>query len=128
MLDVKFVNPYDGIVFRGEENSGKSKVETAGYIPAQVQIERLILAGKRLSDFRREQYDFGADEQVPDDFVDPTRSPGYDLADAARDARIAVGRLRESVLEKEKAEASVKGSKAPEASPGKGSEAGEAKE
>ena len=34
-------------------------------------------------------YDFGADEEVPDDYVDLTRSPGVDVVDGER-AGIAV--------------------------------------
>ena len=51
-----------------------SKVETQGYIPADVQIMRMIDAGRRLDNFRRENFDFGSEEEVEDDFIDPTRS------------------------------------------------------
>ena len=47
-------------------------------------------------------YDFGADEEVPDDYVDPTRSPGADAVDIERagidiNARIA---LAEELIKK----------------------------
>jgi len=61
-----------------------SKVETAGYIPADKQIESFIVAGRRLDQARKEMYDFGPDEEVPDDFIDPTRNGSFDLADAAQ--------------------------------------------
>ena len=51
-----------------------SKVETQGYIPADVRIMRMIDAGRRLDNFRRENFDFGSEEEVEDDFIDPTRS------------------------------------------------------
>lgn len=66
-----------------EAVDSKSKTETAGYIPADVQILRLIEAGKRLDAYRKEAYDFNPDEEVPDDFIDPTRSGSFDLADAS---------------------------------------------
>ena len=40
-----------------------SKVETAGYIPADVQIEMFIQAGRRLDQARKEQFDFGPEEE-----------------------------------------------------------------
>ena len=59
-----------------------SKTETAGYIRAEDQITAFIDAGRRLDEYRREMYDFGDGEEVPDDFIDPTRSGSFDLADA----------------------------------------------
>lgn len=50
-----------------EVNSGEQITETAGYIPADVQITDMIQAGFRLGEYRREMYDFGAEEEVPDD-------------------------------------------------------------
>lgn len=64
-----------------EKNSGKSIVESAGYIPAQKRIENMILAGQRLVDSRKEQYDF--DGEVDEDYTDPSRSPNFDMADAS---------------------------------------------
>lgn len=69
-------------IFPREKNTGELKVETSGYIPAKNQIETLIQAGMRLSEYRREAYDFGHGEPVDDNYVDPTRSPNFDLADA----------------------------------------------
>lgn len=53
-----------------EMNSGIELVETEGYLPADVQIMDMISAGIRLGEYRREAYDFGDGENVPDDFVD----------------------------------------------------------
>ena len=61
-----------------------SKTESAGYIPADVQITMFIEAGRRLDKARIEAYDFGPNEEVPEDFIDPTRSGDFDLADASR--------------------------------------------
>lgn len=66
-----------------ESNSGEKLVETAGYITAQQRIEAIINAGHRLSEFRKEQFDFGTDEELDEDFDDPTRSKNFDRADAS---------------------------------------------
>ena len=73
-----------------------SKTETAGYIPADKQIEMFIQAGRRLDQARKEQYDFAEGEEVPEDVVvDPTRSGSFDLADASQLGR-ALGKKAES--------------------------------
>jgi len=64
-----------------EENSGELIVETAGYQPAQDRIEDLILAGQRLQLSRAEQYDFPG-TKPDEEFFDPTRARGFDMADA----------------------------------------------
>ena len=76
-----------------------SKTESAGYIPAEAQIELFIQAGRRPDQARKEQYDFSADEEVPDDFIDPTRSGSFDLADATQ-LRIAVDQKIENQAKK----------------------------
>ena len=89
-----------------EINSGEQITETAGYIPADVQIQDMIAAGMRLGEYRREMYDFDANEEVPEDFMDPTRTPGVDVVDVER-AGIAVnGRILEAqeLLKKAKEE------------------------
>jgi len=68
--------------------------ESAGYVPSKVQIENLIEAGRRLVAYRKEQYDFPNNEDVDDSYEDPTRGPGYDLADASRTAQVVAERLR----------------------------------
>lgn len=66
-----------------EKNSGRSPVETAGYIPANQRIENMMLAGQRLSESRKEQYDF-PDGEIDESYNDPTRSKNFDLADASQ--------------------------------------------
>lgn len=39
-----------------EKGGGQKLVNTAGYIPAKDQIENMILAGERLSQYRQETY------------------------------------------------------------------------
>jgi len=70
-----------------------TKTESAGYIPPKTQIENLIMAGKRLQDWRKEMYDFPDSKDIDESFEDPTRGPGYDLADASRDAQAVASRL-----------------------------------
>lgn len=69
------------IPFKFDEGGGPCEVETAGYIPAQKQIENMIAAGRRLQDYRREQFDFNPGEEIDEDFYDPTRNKNFDMAD-----------------------------------------------
>lgn len=83
-----------------EKNSGEIKVETAGYIPGDIQIRRLIAAGERLEQHRAEMYDFGPDQEVDDEAIDPTRSPGFDMADASQLMMATEESMRESMRRK----------------------------
>lgn len=91
-----------------EINSGEQITETAGYIPADVQIQDMIAAGMRLGEYRREMYDFDANEEVPEEYFDPTRSPGVDVVDVERaglaiNAKIAEAQELLKKAEEEKA-------------------------
>jgi len=66
-----------------EKNSGITIVERAGYISAQKRIENMILAGQRLVEYRKHQFDFIGNE-IDEDFEDPTRNPNFDMADASQ--------------------------------------------
>ena len=79
-----------------EINSGEQVTETAGYIPADIQIEDMLAAGMRLGEYRREMYDFDANEEVPEDFMDPTRSPGVDVVDVQNAALAVNSRIVEA--------------------------------
>ena len=79
----ELIKRYGRPILPGESNDGPELVEKAGYIPAQVQIENLLNAGDRLNQSRL-GYEFDADEEVPDDYSDVTRSPNFDLSDASR--------------------------------------------
>lgn len=65
---------------KGEVNSGELVVESAGYIPAKVQIERLLFAGQRLSDFRKGEFE--SDFYDPDDVEDAVNESSLDLVEA----------------------------------------------
>lgn len=88
---------------KGEVNDGTRLTESAGYIPAKVRIEEMIVAGERLVDYRRGRYDFppdsGATEEEQEDYVDLTRSPGFDMADASQLKMQVDDRLKSQVAE-----------------------------
>lgn len=65
-----------------EVNSGELLVEVAGYVPAKKQIENLLFAGKRLDEFRRNEYEFQEGEEIPPGYIDRTRTPNFDVVDA----------------------------------------------
>lgn len=82
---MEFRTKYNAPPIQGEEPGGGKRItESAGYIPAEVQIEEMLLAGKRLGEYRKERYDFAEGEEIPDDFIDPTRAPGFDLAEGSQ--------------------------------------------
>jgi hypothetical protein len=83
MVDVKitFYTQYNHVPALPEENSGEVVTEQAGYVPPKYQIEQMMAAGQRLADYREEMFD-SLDGDIPDDFDDPTRRPGFDLVDA----------------------------------------------
>jgi hypothetical protein len=64
-----------------EVNSGEKLVETAGYLPAEKRITNIMLAGQRLSDYRKATFDF-PDGNIDEDFYDPTRDKNFDIVDA----------------------------------------------
>lgn len=80
-----FTTPYQENRFKTppEVNSGETLVETVGYMSAQKRIESMILAGQRLVDYRKSQFDF-PDGEIDEDFTDPTRIANFDLADATQ--------------------------------------------
>lgn len=59
-----------------------SKIEKAGYYPAKIQIENMILAGQRLKQNRQESYHYPDGVINENDTPDPTMSGEFDLADA----------------------------------------------
>lgn len=79
---MNFQTHYNKGVRHKEQNFEPSMVETAGYMSAQDRIENIIRAGERLILSRSEQYDF-TDDNLDEDFEDPTRSKNFDLSDAS---------------------------------------------
>lgn len=83
-----------------ELNDGVSNVETAGYVSAERRITDMINAGQRLVDYRREHFDSVDIKPGEDLEIDPTRRPGFDMADASQ---IIEGfKRRKRVVEKPK--------------------------
>lgn len=91
-IKIKNFSNADEFIRIKEKNEGPDLVERSGYVPAKKRIESLIEAGARLVE-SRSQYDFIGD--VIDDYDDPTRAPGYDMADAFQDGLKAQQRIRE---------------------------------
>lgn len=65
----------------GEENDGELIVEVGTYVTPKTQIEAFILSGRQLENFRQDRYDF--DGEIDEDFEDPTRSKGFDMAEGS---------------------------------------------
>jgi len=83
------------VPYKGEKNDDKKITETAGYIPKNIQIENMMIAGYNLGMARKERYDFESLKDVDEKFTDPTRRWSYDPAEASRDGREANARLAE---------------------------------
>lgn len=81
-----------------EAGGGEILVETAGYVPADVRIREFIEAGIRLGEYRKEAYDFGADEEVDFTEADPLRSKSVDIAEVSSLAREVAGRLKKTAM------------------------------
>jgi hypothetical protein len=93
-----------------EGNNGVSHVETAGYIPPKQQIESFMLAGRRLADVRRDQYDFEGD--IDENIDIRARAKNYDLADATQDLLVVEEALRASQTAAEASQEAEKQEKA----------------
>ena len=83
---------------KGEEVSDELITEQAGYVDPKRQIEDMILAGRRLDEARRSQYDFPDEDSIDEDAYDPTRSGNFDLSDASQMQFETTERLRESAV------------------------------
>lgn len=92
-----------------EKVSDETITETAGYVPSDRQIEDMIIAGRRLNEARAQAFDFAPGEEDDGEFYDPTRSPGFDLADASR----LVRNIAQKIKKQAKAESDEKNREAP---------------
>lgn len=99
---MKFDTKYVRTPYTGESNSGELLTEQAGYEPANLKIMNMIEAGERLRDFRS-GYEFDDEKTVPDDYFDPTREPGFDMADASQMSAETLQRMYLAQKEKEEA-------------------------
>jgi len=79
-----------------EKNSGEKLVETAGYIPAKLQVEMLIQAGKRTDLWKQEHFDYGPDGVIDFDNISLlTRDKGVDMAEISMAQKEVEGRLKQ---------------------------------
>lgn len=78
-----------------EKGGGNRITEQAGYIPPDIQIQNMILAGKRLEASRL--YDLENGEEDGD--VDPLRKPGIDLAEVDELKAGVKARLKKQFLD-----------------------------
>jgi len=74
-----------------EKHNGERIVETAGHMTNKQKIESILDAGKRLVEYRKQQFDF--EDEIDENFSDPTRSKNFDMADATILGRDAKNRL-----------------------------------
>lgn len=91
---MEFRTKYNCPPLQEEPGGGKRITETAGYVPADIQIMEMLVAGRRLAEIRKDRFDFATEEEVPDDYLDESRRPGLDLAEGS----ILDQRLRERLL------------------------------
>lgn len=89
--------------FPGKDTGSESKTEPE-YMPAEVQINRLIRSGEKLAQYRKDMFDIGWDQEFDDIPLDPTRNGAYDLADASDDLEAIAGRAKQTPAEETEAE------------------------
>lgn len=65
-----------------EKTGGPSHISLSGYEPLEAKINNMILAGERLLADRSRMYNFQEGEEVDWNFNDPSREPGFEMADA----------------------------------------------
>lgn len=81
----KFRTKYNSNLFPKsyEKHDETCITERAGYLTTKQRIENLMVAGQRLVNFRKQQFDF-PDGEIDHDFDDPTRNPNFDMSDASQ--------------------------------------------
>lgn len=84
---------------KGEPGGGESIVETAGYIPGEVRIKNLLMAGQRLAEARAEQYDW-PDGVLTDDPIPFGRRMDTDMAEATQRGLELTDRLTKAMKKK----------------------------
>jgi hypothetical protein len=83
-LELNFGTKYVREKDIGEINSGEIITNKVLMFNAQQIVSDMMRAGVRLMNHRalNQNADFKADEEVPDDYIDPTRNKNFDMADA----------------------------------------------
>lgn len=98
---MNFRKQYGGSLATPEKGSGEILVEQAGYVSAKQRITNLMLAGQRLLESRRAQYDFPAGSEIDESFSDPLRRPGIDMAEVSQMQMAVEDRLKASQIAQE---------------------------
>jgi len=94
---MNFKTQYNAVAAAPQSFAGAvSRTEKAGYLPAKKIIEQMVMAGLRLKAFREDHYDLGEQDEDDGESIDPTRSPGFDMADASQIALDLNRKLRKS--------------------------------
>jgi len=87
-----------------EKGGGKRVTESAGYIPTHIQIAQFRLAGQRLGEWRREKFDYGPGEKLPEELItDPFRDRGLDMAEATAIENYTKARITKQAEDAKKA-------------------------
>ena len=96
LVDVKYIdlNTAKTRGIKGEVLSDESITEQSGYIDPKRQIEDMIMAGRRLDEARKNQFDFPSEDEIDEDAYDPTRAGSFDLADASQMQFEAANRIK----------------------------------
>lgn len=90
-MEPKVYNRFNRPPTKKEKGGGEVLVDKAGYVSGQKRIEAIMNAGMNLRESRREEYD-SSDGSEPE--LDPTRNPGFDLADGSSMFRSLRNRLK----------------------------------
>lgn len=72
----------------------ESIVDDRGYLPVKQRVDRMIRAGERLMEYRREHYDYAPEEEDDGEFMDPLRSYGLDWTDIQSLQQESLDRIR----------------------------------
>jgi regulator of protease activity HflC (stomatin/prohibitin superfamily) len=89
----------------GDLQSDETITEQEGYIPAKLQVDRLIMAGKDLIRYRKELFDLEWQKDLDPNDVDvvKVRDRDYDLSDAFQDSLFVKMKVREEKLKRKHA-------------------------
>jgi len=94
-MSKKFYTPYDRPEKHPIITGDETLTEVDGYVSAKAQVEALLAAGQRLENFRKAQYMFEREKDVPTGYVDPTVGPAQpDMVEVQASARAVNARLK----------------------------------
>ena len=97
----EFKTAYNSVPDEGEDLDPTSITETAGYIPADRQIQNLLNAGIQLQASRADYYDDTTGMDDEDLHIVPGRRGDLDLAEATEIERSVTARLQQQERDKQ---------------------------